>query len=126
MANIARHRGSGDDPEGPSEVDTQRRFHRASCLHCRTLQHRRLTCNGTAPNSPPRRSKPSFRNGTSSDQPTQATMQFTENNLIGGSPPFAFPITFGTQVQLSTTLPIPLPSPQNQTMVISGPSCTFQ
>src|SRR4029077_15200714 len=37
----------------------------------------------------------------SSDQPTQATMQFTENNLIGGTPPFAFPITIGTLVQLS-------------------------
>src|ERR1051326_2760183 len=57
-----------------------------------------------------------------SDQPVQSTSQFTEDHPIFAPFPFPRPLTFSTQVFLSTAVPIPFPSPL--TLAVNGPSCT--
>lgn len=59
----------------------------------------------------------------SSGQPAQSTFQLTEDQPVFGTFPFPHPVTFPTQVFLSTAVPIPFPSPL--TLLVSGPSCTI-
>lgn len=59
----------------------------------------------------------------SSGQPAQSTFQLTEDHPVFGTFPFPHPVTFPTQVFLSTAVPIPFPSPL--TLLVSGPSCTI-